>query len=54
MVQGPRSGFGGEKRFFSSLNGNRDGVELFHWWGYYSMLSCLSFEDFCIRLLSSF
>lgn len=23
----------GGKRFFSSLNGNRDGVELFHWWG---------------------
>lgn len=33
VVQGPRSGFGGEKKFFSSLNGNRDGVELFHWWG---------------------
>lgn len=25
--------YGGERDFFSSLNGNRDGVELFHWWG---------------------
>lgn len=23
----------GGKEIFSSLNGNRDGVELFHWWG---------------------
>lgn len=33
MWFGATEWFWGGKRFFSSLNGNRDGVELFHWWG---------------------
>lgn len=53
VVEGEVSG--GKKGFFASLNRNRDGVGLFHWWGLIYMLSCLSFLKISVlRLLSSF